>query len=98
MARVTLVPEGSRAREQYLQEKQLPVRYMEDFSVMGLMVSDYEEAVKLIAARGIRADTVAGCTEIFIEQPSAISEIQSLLETHNIRCSYGDIADTLYQA
>ncbi|BHH85934.1 hypothetical protein [Desulforhopalus sp. 52FAK] len=98
MSRIPLCSDDVRSRALYLQNKVLPHNYMGDFSLMGFVVSQYEDALMLLAAKGCQLIEVEGGMDIVIDSPDQLPKIQNILTEKSITCVYTDIADTLYQA
>ncbi len=87
---------GSRAR--YLQTKDIPVNYMEDFSLMGFVVDRYPEALSLLRSLGFTLSETEGGADVVVNSPVQIQDIQKSLIANNIHCSFTDVVDTFYQA
>ena len=98
MGRIPICSDDVRSRALYLQDRVLPDNYMGDFSLMGFVVSQYEEAIFILAANGCKLVEVEGGTDIVIDSPSQLSKIHNILTEKSITCVFTDIADTLYQA
>lgn len=98
MNRVALCQNDSVCRANYLQNFILPDNYMGDYTVMGLVVDQYNKAVALLKSFGYQLEEVGGCIEVRIDSPAELPVIQNILVTKEIYCEYSDIADTLYQA
>ena len=99
MGKIALLPGDSRSRAKYLGNKKLPENYMGDFTLMGFVVDQYQEALMLLKSAGYRLDEQADSgTDICIDTPRNIQEIQDLLTINNVRCDFSDVADTIYQA
>lgn len=98
MTKIALLPADSMSRGQYLCNRELPVNYMGDFTLMGFVVDRYQDAFILLAAAGFRLDKLEGGADICIDNPQCLPEIANLLAASDIRCDFSDIADTLYQA
>lgn len=98
MGKIALLPSDSISRGTYISNKELPDNYMGDFTLMGFVVDRYREALALLSSAGYRIDQQEGGTDIFIDTPCRLPEIEALLAANNISCDFSDIADTLYQA
>ena len=98
MANLIIVPEDVRSRAQYLTSSELPLHYMEDFSIMGFIVESLAEAQNLLAAHGYSIQEQQFGLNLQIENPQQLTEISRLFAGNNIRSTYADIADTIYQA
>lgn len=98
MSTIAVCSEDMGSRAVYLQGKKLPVNYMEDFSLMGFVVDRYPEALSLLRSQGFILKETEGGADIHVDSPEELREIQTSLTAKNIRCSFTDIVDTLYQA
>lgn len=97
MGNITLLPEDASRRERYLSH-QLPERYMEDFSLPGFTVPAFAKAIELLTnARYIVVEQHGGA-RIHINTTQDLRKISELFTRNDIAFTYGDLADTLYQA
>ncbi len=98
MSKIVLCSDSVESRARYLGTRDLPEKYMEDFTLMGFVVDNYSAAVDLVKGAGYSIDDYGGTSEVEIPGPGSLTKIQSLFTAHNIHCDYSDIADTIYQA
>ncbi len=98
MAQIILLPNDCQSRARYLADGPLPDFYMSDFTVLGLLVQNYQMAVQMLTEEGYPLKSHNGGTLITIGQPSEIPSIRSFLAGHGINAELSDIADTIYQA
>lgn len=98
MPTFAIVADDCTSRAQYLDRKQLPVKYMEDFTLPGFIVNEYEKACTLLRQEGYTLLNCATGADILIENASQIRSIKALLDSKDITATFSDIADTLYQA
>ncbi|MGB3211597.1 MAG: hypothetical protein WBB19_12905 [Desulforhopalus sp.] len=98
MGKIALLPCDIYSRGRYLANRDLPLNYMGDFTLMGFIVDRYQDAITLLTAVGYRLEERQGGTDICFDTPEHLLEIKDILTTNNITCNFGDIADTLYQA
>ena len=98
MAKIILIADTCEARAAYLESCQLPRFYMEDFSIQGFTVQQYDDARNLIRRAGYRILDKAGSSDIFIDEVRELMAIRSLLRQNGIQVELSDIADTMYQA
>ncbi len=96
--KIALIPCDAESSGKYLDNIELPLNYMGDFTLMGLVVDNYQEALTLLISSGFQLDEQEGGSDICIDSPRHISEIKTFLTANNIRCDLSDIADTFYQA
>ena len=98
MGKIVLLPEGLHEKAEYLEELGVPDKYMEDYSVLGIIVDRYQESLALLRNSGFTIDKGAAGTIIKLEDRSSLAKILGLLNDNLIRCDYKDIADSFYQA
>ncbi len=98
MGKIALLPEGIHERAEYLAGLGIPDNYMEDYSVLGIIVDRYQESLSLLRASGFAIEECAAGTMIDLQDRTSLAKIIGLLNEHLIRCDYKDIADTFYQA
>ena len=97
MVKIALLPDDTKIRACYLNGR-LPERYMEDFSLTGIVVDRFEEACVLLADRGYQLREEEGGLEISLGTSQQLPALMSILTAHQIHCEISDIADTIYQA
>ena len=98
MGKIALLPEDLPERAEYLEELGVPCNYMEDFSVLGIIVDRYQESLALLHESGFVIEKLAAGSMISLKDRSSLGMILGLLSENQIRCDYKDIADTFYQA
>jgi len=98
MKRVVLCHSAAQSRANYLQSQTLPDNYMGDYTVMGLIVDCYDDAIALLTSFGYQLEPKNGYSEVLIDSPKQLTIIKNILATEDIYCEHSDIADTLYQA
>lgn len=98
MAKIALIPEGADEKSEFLNKLGIPANYMEDFSVLGIVVDRYHESVALLMKSGFLIENLEPGSMISFEDPSVIESVLNLLCTEHIRCNYQDIADSFYQS
>ena len=52
MAKIALIPEGVGEKSEFLNNLGLPVNYMDDFSVLGIVVDRYQDSVAVLKKSG----------------------------------------------
>lgn len=98
MAKIALIPEGAAEKSEFINNLGLPVNYMEDFSVLGIVVDRYQDSVAVLKKSGFIIENLKPGAIISCADPSGIATMLALLSTQRIRCNYQDIADSFYQA
>ncbi len=96
MGALPVLQKGSRATL-CLADHSLPLFYMNDYSVLGLVVSDLDITYQVLADQNLAIERQADHLEISIERPGQMPEIIKLLNRHGINCGISDIADQIYQ-
>lgn len=98
MAKIALIPEGLDEKSEFLNNLGIPVNYMEDFSVLGIVVDRYQESVAVLKKSGFTIESLEPGSIISFDDSSVLARLLSLLRAKRIRCNYRDIADSFYQA
>ena len=80
-----------------LSNDELPDFYMEDFSVMGLLVADLEQTHRILAEKDFSVLNNADYLEVKIDRAEQMPQIVSLLGRNGIECTMADIVDQVYQ-
>ena len=75
----------------------LPIFYMNDYSVLGLLVSDLNLAYRILTDQHFAIKRMPDHLEVDIERAGQMTEIVSLLDRKGIDCGIADIADQIYQ-
>ena len=75
----------------------LPIFYMNDYSVLGLRVSDCAATFKLLAAHRYTVTDRDGCRGIVIRSAADIRQLLALLTKNGLQGEMADIADQMYQ-
>lgn len=96
MGALPVLQQGSRA-SYCLSDHSLPLFYMNDYSVLGLLVSDLDITYQILVNQNHAIERKADHIAISIEWPGQISEIVNLLDRNSISCEITDIADQIYQ-
>lgn len=98
MGKIAVLPKKHHCRAHYLEEKKLPATYMEDFTLMGFLVEEFDKAVSLLKQAGYYVEYKKCGSEILIHNSKNISDIGAIFSENNIKYSWSDVADTIYQA
>jgi hypothetical protein len=78
-------------------ERPLPVFYMVDYSVMGLLVDRLNEALRTLKDHGFSIEEESWGSEVVIEGPARAREIVRLLQERGISCEMADVVGDMYQ-
>ena len=76
---------------------QLPDRYMEDFSVLGLCVDDCQRAAALLERHQFALQHASGSLAVDIPDASQASAAVGLLNENGLACELADVAQGMYQ-
>lgn len=88
--------DGSRAGRPCVPDASLPVFYMVDYSVLGLLVDRFQEAVRVLEREFTVVDEPVG-VGVVIDGAAHVQKVFQVLEKHHIACEMADIVDQIYQ-
>lgn len=80
-----------------VESERMPRAYMEDYSVLGLVVDRIEASRRILAARNFPSETDRCGVRLPVGDASDIAAIVRILRDNGISCDIGDLADTIYQ-
>lgn len=98
MGKIALIPEGLEKKSEYLDNLGVPDNYMEDYSVLGIVVDRYQESLAVLNKSGFAVERLSAEALISFAGPAALGSILHVLKTNRINYDYKDIADGFYQA
>lgn len=98
MAKILLIDNGCRSNATYLETVALPIFYMQDFSIQGITVGDFNAARRLLGQAGYTVLDKHSGADIIFNDVKQLEAILSLLRESDPQSELRDIADTLYQA
>jgi hypothetical protein len=98
MITIPLVERSCEARSKYLEARPLPPFYMEDFSILGITVTDYPAAHAFPRQNGYKLIACSGGSNINLQHISHLPKLLEQLNKHGIDAIFSDVADTIYQA
>jgi hypothetical protein len=75
----------------------MPANYMEDYSVMGLVVGSVEAVLRILKGKKFDVRKNGDGFEIAFVGTGRISELVNLLKQNKIDYTMADIADQIYQ-
>ena len=75
----------------------LPASYMSEYSVLGLVVDKFDQAIRTLSGNGLHVTREVFGAEIDIGNSARISEIVEMLLRAGIYCSISDVIDSVYQ-
>lgn len=100
MSTIPIVPKN--LEKQSLEPKRashstLPLFYMSDFSIMGLRVNPYHEAIKALEKRNHRLKIDHTGVKLVVEDFDGLKEVIRQLQKEEIQCDLSDIVTDIYQ-
>jgi hypothetical protein len=81
----------------YLANKSLPTDYMSDYSVLGLTVSRFQEATRILEKNNYSVTKRSAGIEVSIDNAAHIQKIIRTLGKHGLDWEIKDIVDQVYQ-
>lgn len=75
----------------------LPEFYMEDFTILGLLVSRCDEAVRILKDSAFNVVQTSGGAEVVIQDSDHMQRAFSVLNDRGIDCELADVAEQMYQ-
>ena len=96
MGFLPLIDKNSKQRS-CLGNQNLPANYMEDYSVIALVVSRLEAVLRILKDKKFDVRQNANGFEIAFDGAGQITELVKLLQQNRIDCTLADIADQVYQ-
>lgn len=88
---------GAKVRLRYADCRPLPASYMSEHSVLGLVVDDIAEAVRILGGNGFRISPEAFGAEVEVDDTAQLPEIVGMLARAGLCCTMGDVIDSVYQ-
>lgn len=78
-------------------QRQLPEFYMQDFSIIGLQVSDCDRAMMILDQHDFPLKQFPDAVEVAIDGPLRMHEAITLLRESGLDCEIADVAEGIYQ-
>lgn len=75
----------------------LPDFYMEDYSVVGLLVANLDRARRVLENRNFAVHQKSDYLKVKFDGADQMAEIVNLLSQNGIECGIADIVDQVYQ-
>lgn len=95
---IIMLSDSWRCKEEFVDRLDLPVFYMGDFSLLGIVVSDFPGACHALRNSGYKVLDKSGVADIFFDGPEHLPPMLQALQTAAIDAELRDIAEALYQA
>ncbi len=75
----------------------LPLFYMSDFSIMGLQVTPYEKAIRLLKDKAYRVNVHSAGAKLMVDTLDDVKEVFRRFQKAEIRYDLSDLAIAFYQ-
>jgi len=98
MGQLALVSDNDWDNDEFLQKLGIPVDYMGDFSVLGIVVDNYQESISILEDKGFSIRRISRGSLVRIDDSASVQEIVRVLAAEGIGFEYLDIANRFYQA
>ena len=86
------------ARQQFCHaELPIPDFYMSDYSLLGLMVDDYERTLKLLNDKHLPLKWTTSGVEFPFRHSGQLQDLVLFLQSKGINCGLSDVAEQIYQ-
>ena len=81
----------------YITDSSLPSCYMSDYSLLGLLVDDYEKAVRALEENEFSMIEEHSGIEVAIDSEACLQKVFRVFKRAGIDCEIADIVDQVYQ-
>lgn len=98
MGKIALLPEGLETKSEYLDYLGIPDNYMEDYSVLAVVVDRYQKSLKVLHNSGFTVQRLGAGSIISFVGSTGLGSMLQVLKTNRITYDYRDIAEAFYQA
>ena len=78
-------------------DRSLPLCYMSDYSVMGIVVDAVEECVQVLEVNEFAILRDALNVEVILAENSEAYRLMATLREHGLGCEIADVAEEIYQ-
>lgn len=95
---IILVADRWHCKEAFIEQLDLPLFYMGDFSLLGIVVGDVAAAGRTLRQAGYKVLDKNGAADIFFHGPQQLPTLLEVLHQAGVDAELRDIAETLYQA
>ena len=75
----------------------MPDFYMSDFSLLGLMVDDYERTLQLLNDKSLPLKWTTAGVEYPFRHSDQLHDLVLFLQSRGISCGISDVAEQIYQ-
>ncbi len=88
---------GDNRQRQRLTERSMPVDYMGDFSILGILVDRLPDAIRLLEKHRFDIITENRCAEVVTDDLQRMRDLFRVLEDGGFDYGLADVADRIYQ-
>ena len=88
---------GDNPQRQRLAERSMPVDYMGDFSILGVLVDRLPDAIRLLEKHRFDITTENRCAEVVTDDLAQMRNLFRVLEDGGFDYGFADVADRIYQ-
>ena len=97
MGKIHVLPKDAESGQPCLPNASLPPYYMSEYSVMGILVREFEEAVLILEKQKWPLTRTALGIEVLFDNASHMEEIFWVFEKFGLDFEIADILDQVYQ-
>ena len=77
--------------------RRLPAFYMQDFTILGFRVSDYDRAIQILDRRGFLLKQEDGMVAVHLSTAVQMNDVMQLFSNDGLACEIADLAEGMYQ-
>ena len=100
MGKIVMLSKGRSAddaNQHFLADRLLPVNYMGDFSIPGILVDRLPEAIRLLQDNHFEIVSRARCAEVVTSDLKHMRRLFHVLQDGGIEYGFADLVDRVYQ-
>ena len=83
--------------EPAIDQRDLPIFYMQDYSVLGFRVNDCDHALEVLDRHAFPVRHGHGSKGVDINPAARVRAVMQLLADNGLECEIADLADGIYQ-
>jgi hypothetical protein len=85
------------SKNPYVIDRALPSYYMADYSVLGILVGEYQEAIRILEENDFPVIQKGNSFEVVIENEARLQKVFRVLKGYGIDYEITDVVDQVYQ-